>query len=42
MTAEVTDFRFDRVGSALAGTNPTVLRRTGSWRALCCGDAAPG
>ena len=27
MTAEVTDFRSDRVGTALAGTNPTVLRR---------------
>ncbi len=27
MTAEVTDFRTDRVGTALAGTNPTVLRR---------------
>ncbi|HVQ87626.1 MAG TPA: diadenosine tetraphosphate hydrolase [Actinomycetes bacterium] len=25
--AEETDFRADRVGSALAGTNPTVLRR---------------
>jgi diadenosine tetraphosphate (Ap4A) HIT family hydrolase len=27
VTTEVTDFRADRVGSALAGTNPTVLRR---------------
>ena len=27
MTTEVTDFRADRVGAALAGTNPTVLRR---------------
>lgn len=27
MTQEPTDFRNDRVGSALAGTNPTVLRR---------------
>lgn len=27
MTHQTTDFRADRVGSALAGTNPTVLRR---------------
>jgi hypothetical protein len=27
VTTEVTDFRADRVGSALAGTNSTVLRR---------------
>lgn len=27
MTTEVTDFRADRVCAALAGTNPTVLRR---------------
>lgn len=27
MTTEVADFRADRVGTALAGTNPTVLRR---------------
>jgi diadenosine tetraphosphate (Ap4A) HIT family hydrolase len=27
MTAEPPDFRADRVGTALAGTNPTVLRR---------------
>ena len=27
MTADDTDFRSDRVGTALAGTNPTVLRR---------------
>jgi diadenosine tetraphosphate (Ap4A) HIT family hydrolase len=27
VTSDVTDFRADRVGTALAGTNPTVLRR---------------
>ena len=27
MTSGATDFRSDRVGTALAGTNPTVLRR---------------
>ena len=27
MTDDASDFRADRVGSALAGTNPTVLRR---------------